>query len=70
MALRLGVELDPIGFKIQLEVIAKAHYAEAPYVFIDRVASSSKLNQREIVNYLRQLSRIHRRRIFGRNAPA
>jgi dolichol-phosphate mannosyltransferase len=63
-----GVELDPIGFKIGLEVIAKAHYGralEVPYVFTDRVAGTSKLNQREILNYLRQLGRIYRGRLFG-----
>ena len=55
-----NVELDPIGFKIGLEVIAKGHYGKAtevPYVFTDRVAGSSKLNQKEIFNYL--LSLIH-----------
>ena len=63
-----GVDLDPIGFKIGLEVIAKAHYRKAievPYVFTDRVAGSSKLNQGEIFNYLRQLGRIYRHRLFG-----
>lgn len=57
-----GVELDPIGFKIGLEVIAKARYAnvlEVPYVFTDRVAGESKLNQKEILNYLRQLGKIY-----------
>ncbi|HVN69357.1 MAG TPA: polyprenol monophosphomannose synthase [Candidatus Binatia bacterium] len=57
-----GVTLDPIGFKIGLEVIAKAHYGraiEVPYVFTDRVAGTSKLNQREIFNYLKQLSRLY-----------
>jgi dolichol-phosphate mannosyltransferase len=57
-----GVALDPIGFKIGLEVIAKAKYGKAievPYVFTDRVAGESKLNQREIVNYLRQLGRLY-----------
>jgi dolichol-phosphate mannosyltransferase len=65
-----GVELDPIGFKIGLEVIAKAHYRrvlEVPYVFTDRVAGSSKLNGNEIFNYLRQLARIYRGRLAGRN---
>jgi dolichol-phosphate mannosyltransferase len=65
-----GVELDPIGFKIGLEVIAKAHYkrvVEVPYVFTDRVAGTSKLNQNEIGNYLRQLVRIYRGRLTGRN---
>ena len=57
-----GVALDPIGFKIGLEVIAKARYGKAieiPYVFTDRVAGESKLNQREILNYLRQLGRLY-----------
>jgi len=60
-----GVELDPIGFKIGLEVMTKARYqrfVEVPYVFTDRVAGESKLNGREIVNYLRQLGRIYLRR--------
>ena len=63
-----GVELDPIGFKIGLEVIAKARYRKAievPYVFTDRVAGSSKLNQSEILNYLRQLGRIYRLKLSG-----
>ena len=57
-----GVALDPIGFKIGLEVIAKANYGKAieiPYVFKDRVAGESKLNQREIFNYLKQLRRLY-----------
>lgn len=61
-----GVALDPIGFKIGLEVIAKAHYGKAlevPYVFTDRVAGESKLNQREIFNYLKQLSRLYSARL-------
>ncbi len=64
-----GVELDPIGFKIGLEVIAKARYAKAvevPYVFTDRVAGQSKLNQGEIFNYLRQLRRIYATRLNGK----
>jgi len=64
-----SVDLDPIGFKIGLEVIAKAHYGralEVPYVFTDRVAGTSKLNQGEILNYLRQLVRIYRGRLTGR----
>jgi dolichol-phosphate mannosyltransferase len=65
-----GVALDPIGFKIGLEVIAKAHYGralEVGYVFTDRVAGTSKLNQSEIFNYLRQLVRIYRGRLLGRS---
>ena len=64
-----GITLDPIGFKIGLEVIAKAHYGKAievPYVFTDRVEGVSKLNEREIFNYIKQLSRLYSAWIFGR----
>ncbi|HEX5275583.1 MAG TPA: polyprenol monophosphomannose synthase [Candidatus Rubrimentiphilum sp.] len=63
-----GVELDPIGFKIGLEVIAKGHYGKAlevPYVFTDRVLGESKLNNKEIVNYLKQLRKLYAGRIFS-----
>ncbi|MFY9779306.1 MAG: polyprenol monophosphomannose synthase [Candidatus Baltobacteraceae bacterium] len=63
-----GVELDPIGFKIGLEVIAKAHYGKAveiPYVFTDRTSGTSKLNSGEIANYLRQLRRIYAMKLSG-----
>ena len=62
-----GVDLDPIGFKIGLEVIAKAHYGnviEVPFVFTDRVAGESKLDQKEIFNYLKQLGRIYSGKIM------
>ena len=65
-----GVELDPIGFKIGLEVIAKAHYGnvlEVPYVFTDRVAGESKLNQKEIFNYLKQLGKIYSAKLMPKN---
>jgi dolichol-phosphate mannosyltransferase len=60
-----GVALDPIGFKIGLEVIMKGKYRaakEIPYVFTDRAHGSSKLNSGEIINYLKQLSKFY----FGR----
>lgn len=62
------VNLDPIGFKIGLEVIAKAHYGKAieiPYVFTDRVSGESKLNEKEIFNYLKQLRKLYAGRIFS-----
>ena len=66
-----GVELDPIGFKIGLEVVAKAHYGralEVPYVFTDRIVGESKLNQKEIFNYLKQLRKLYTARLFpGKN---
>jgi dolichol-phosphate mannosyltransferase len=68
-----GVELDPIGFKIGLEVIAKAHYGKAievPYVFTDRIVGESKLNEKEIFNYLKQLRKLYAARLFGANHRA
>jgi len=63
-----GVTLDPIGFKIGLEVIVKGKYGkvlEVPYVFKDRVFGESKLNQKEIWNYLKQLRKLYSARLFG-----
>ncbi len=68
-----GVELDPIGFKIGLEVIAKGHYGKAlevPYVFTDRIVGESKLNEKEIFNYLKQLRKLYAARLFPRRNGA
>ena len=68
-----GVMLDPIGFKIGLEVAAKAHYGKAlevPYVFTDRIVGESKLNGKEITNYLRQLGRLYAERLLGLKSKA
>ena len=46
---------NPSGFKVLLEVLAKASYgsvAEVPYVFEARRRGKSKLNLKEIVNYI------------------
>lgn len=68
-----GVELDPIGFKIGLEVIAKAHYGKAlevPYVFTDRIVGQSKMNQKEIFNYLKQLRKLYAARLLPKTQKA
>lgn len=62
-----GVSLDPIGFKIGLEVLVRGryrHFSEVPYVFSDRKKGRSKLGSREVIAYLVQLSRlvVHRLR--------
>jgi len=65
------VKLDPIGFKIGLEVAAKAKYGKAlevPYVFKDRVYGESKLNGKEITNYLKQLRRLYAAKFLGKPA--
>ncbi len=66
-----GVSLDPIGFKIGLEVIVKGKYGnvlEVPYVFKDREVGESKLNQKEVVNYLKQLGKLYAARLAPRGA--
>ena len=57
-----GVELNPIGFKINLEVMIKGRYAtlcEAPFTFVDRQLGRSKFGSGEILNYLRQLAQLY-----------
>ncbi|MEW6283113.1 MAG: polyprenol monophosphomannose synthase [Candidatus Eremiobacterota bacterium] len=56
-----GVRLDPIGFKIGLEVLVRGRYrtfVEVPYIFRDRTAGQSKLSLKVIQAYLIQLGRL------------
>jgi len=58
-----NVPLDPLGFKIGLEIFVKgniAKFQEVPYVFTDRQAGKSKLNNKEIINYLKHLLRLYK----------
>lgn len=53
-----GVYLNPIGFKIGLEVMMRGNYSsfvEVPYTFQDRDQGSSKLGHKEVLAYLKQL---------------
>lgn len=53
-----GVSLNPIGFKIGLEIVAKGKYKrlkEVPIVFQNRLHGESKLTGKVIVEYLKQL---------------
>jgi len=53
--------LNPLGYKILLEVIAKAHYknmVEVPYVFQERERGASKLGPRQYWEYLHHLARL------------
>jgi dolichol-phosphate mannosyltransferase len=64
-----GVKLNPIGFKIGFEVMARGRYAKAvevPYVFRDREVGKSKFGRREIGQYLIQLGQVGRDKILGR----
>lgn len=57
------VPLDPVGYKVLLEVLAKARYRsliEVPYVFEQRGRGSSKLGARQYGEYLLHLARLAR----------
>jgi dolichol-phosphate mannosyltransferase len=50
--------LIPRGFKILLEILVKGKYTKAvefPFVFIDRIYGSSKLNSRTYLDFIEQL---------------
>jgi dolichol-phosphate mannosyltransferase len=54
-----GIKLNPKGFKIGLEIIARGNYskiAEVPYIFQDRKFGESKLRGQIIWEYILQLS--------------
>jgi dolichol-phosphate mannosyltransferase len=56
-----GAELDPVGYKILLEVLARGdvrRVAERPYVFLERQRGESKVAAGHYVGYLRHLMRL------------
>lgn len=56
-----GVELNPVGWKIVLEVItrAKPSFIEIPIIFADRSKGKSKLNLKVHLEYLLHLWRLY-----------
>lgn len=64
-----GVKLNPIGFKIGLEVFVKGRfdrYCEVPYTFVNRVQGKSKLTLKQVWEYVVQLADLVWYRIFNR----
>lgn len=64
-----GVKLNPIGFKIGFEVIARGRYTkvvEVPYTFRDRELGASKFGRREIIQYVVQLGQVARDKVLRR----
>ena len=64
-----GVRLNPIGFKIGFEVIARGRYTkvvEVPYTFRDRELGASKFGRREIMQYVVQLGQVARDKALRR----
>jgi dolichol-phosphate mannosyltransferase len=60
-----GVALEPIGYKIALEVLVRTgawKVIEVPFVFTDRTAGASKLGGRVVLAYLQQLEGLYRLR--------
>ncbi|MDY6911620.1 MAG: glycosyltransferase family 2 protein [Chloroflexota bacterium] len=58
-----GIELNPIGYKILLEILIKGDHngvAEVPYVFKGRERGTSTFNTTEQINYLKHLWRLIR----------
>uniref|UniRef100_UPI0039A5FF87 glycosyltransferase n=1 Tax=Nostoc piscinale TaxID=224012 RepID=UPI0039A5FF87 len=56
-----GVQLNPVGYKILLEVIARgnvAEIAEVGYVFCERKEGESKVTWKQYVEYLHHLLRL------------
>ncbi len=56
-----GIELNPLGYKILIEVLARGKLpwvGEVPYVFIERAHGGSKATARVYLDYLRHLLRL------------
>ena len=61
-----GVDLNPTGYKIGLEILAKGKHEsvkEVPYLFQDRQNGRSKMNRREFLNYIMHLGRLYRHKM-------
>lgn len=57
-----GADINPIGYKILLEILAKGNYSkvkEVPIVFNDRGRGKSKLGMKQTMEYLKQLGLIY-----------
>ena len=55
--------VNPSGFKVLLEILARASYssiAEVPYTFTSRRRGESKLSLKEVVNYIHFLLKLRR----------
>lgn len=64
-----SVRLNPIGFKICLEILTKGKYKKAveyPITFTDRGRGRSKMGTRETFEYFRQVAGLYLNKIRGR----
>ena len=63
-----GIRLNPMGYKLGLEILVKGKYKnvkEIPYTFKRRKNGSSKLNNSEIISYLKLLKDLYLYKIKG-----
>ena len=61
-----NADLQPIGWKIMVEVLAMAHYrgiCEIPYTFCERNAGESKLSKKVTKQYIIQLKKLRKREL-------
>ena len=61
-----GADLQPIGWKIMVEVVAMCEYrliVEIPYEFQDRNSGESKISKKATIEYLEQLKDLRKRGI-------
>ncbi|MFO0860096.1 MAG: polyprenol monophosphomannose synthase [Phycisphaerales bacterium] len=66
-------DLNPIGYKIALEMLVKGPFRapdEVPIHFADRKRGESKLSLKEQVRYIRHLARLYRYKFLGGKRPS
>jgi len=64
-----GADINPIGFKILLEILVKCDYSrvkEIPIVFNDRGGGKSKLGLKQTLEYLKQIGFIYYGMLTGK----
>jgi dolichol-phosphate mannosyltransferase len=57
-----GKKLNPIGYKIVLEVVVRSgskRIVEVPFTFINRKTGKSHTNKKIILEYIRHLGRLY-----------
>lgn len=62
-----GVDLNPVGYKIGLEILVKGKYSkvvEVPIHFANRKAGTSKLGGTEVLKYLDHVSMLYEHKRF------
>jgi dolichol-phosphate mannosyltransferase len=62
-----GVKLNPIGYKILLEILVKGKYKkvrEVPYIFMNRSFGHSKLSGKVYAHYLMHVARLYKHKFI------